>query len=47
VIPRGLGTDEHRHVDLNVRVTVDSSQSHPMHLFVVRSTEGGSTGAAE
>ena len=47
VIPRCLGIDENMHVELNARVTVDSTESYPMHLIIKSSAERCSAGATE
>jgi hypothetical protein len=47
MIPGGLGTNEDMHVDLNARITVDATESHPMYSAFMSSTERGSTGVAE
>src|SRR5271168_2269175 len=47
VIPRCLGVHENMHVDLDARITVDSTESYPMHLIFMSSADRASTGATE
>jgi hypothetical protein len=47
MIPGGFGTDEDMHVDLNARITVDATESHPMYSAFMSSTERCSTSVAE
>jgi hypothetical protein len=47
VIPRGFGTDKDVQLNLNARVTVDATESHPVYFAFMDSTERGSTSAAE
>src|SRR5271168_2138925 len=47
VIPRCLGIHKNMHVNLNSRVTVDGTESYPMHLIFMSSAYRGSTGATE
>jgi hypothetical protein len=35
------------HVDLNTRIAVDATESHPVYSAFMRPTERGSTGGAE
>ena len=47
VIPRCLGTDEYVHVDLNAGVTINGTESYPVHVVFMSSTERRSTRATE
>jgi hypothetical protein len=47
MIPLRLGTNENMHVDLNAGVTVDGTESYPMHIIFMSSTKSRSAGATK
>ena len=47
MIPWSLGTNENMHLDLDAGVTVDGTESYPMHIIFMSSAKCRSAGATK